>query len=87
MGRARLAALHGVATSYEPSPGRTLDVPEDTVVAVLAALGVDASTPRAVRAALDRREQEQSRALLPPTVVLRAGRPPCGALAGLPGGT
>ncbi|MEU8351659.1 hypothetical protein [Streptomyces sp. NPDC048845] len=37
MGRARLAALHGVATSYEPSPGRTLDVPEDTVVAVLAA--------------------------------------------------
>ncbi|MEU8348127.1 4-alpha-glucanotransferase, partial [Streptomyces sp. NPDC048845] len=69
------------------SPGRTLDVPEDTVVAVLAALGVDASTPRAVRAALDRREQEQSRALLPPTVVLRAGRPPCGALAGLPGGT
>ncbi|MFF4409438.1 4-alpha-glucanotransferase [Streptomyces sp. NPDC001404] len=73
MSRARLAQLHGVATSYSPSPGRTVDVPEDTVVAVLAALGVDASTPRAVRAALAEHEQDAQQRLLPPTVVLREG--------------
>ncbi|WP_327189286.1 4-alpha-glucanotransferase [Streptomyces xinghaiensis] len=85
MGRARLAALHGVATSYEPSPGRTLRVPEDTVVAVLAALGVDASTPQSVRAALDRRERAERERLLPPSVVVTTGRPPRpGTLPGLP---
>jgi 4-alpha-glucanotransferase len=72
MGRARLAALHGVATSYEPAPGRTVEVPEATVVAVLAALGVDASTPQAVRAALDEHAHWRANRLLPDTVVLRA---------------
>ncbi|MEU6080787.1 4-alpha-glucanotransferase [Streptomyces sp. NPDC047108] len=71
MGRARLAALHGVATFYEPSPGHRIDVPDDTVVAVLAALGVDASTPRAVRAALDGHAHWEANRLLPQTVVLR----------------
>ncbi|MEU8571156.1 4-alpha-glucanotransferase, partial [Streptomyces pathocidini] len=71
MGRARLAALHGVATAYEPAPGRTVRVPEETVVAVLAALGVDASTPAAVRAALDRHVHGEANRLLPDTVVLR----------------
>ncbi|WP_030249774.1 4-alpha-glucanotransferase [Streptomyces violens] len=85
MGRARLARLHGVTTSYEPAPGRTVHVPEDTVVSVLAALGVDASTPQAVRDALDAYEYGPARALLPPTLVTREGRPP--DLAGLPGGT
>ena len=51
MALARLAALHGVATSYSPSAGVTVEVPDDTVVAVLAALGVDASTPRPARRA------------------------------------
>ena len=78
MGRlARLAAAHGVSVSYEPAPGRTAEVPEETVVAVLAALGVDASTPRALHEALERRTG-QSRALLPPTVVLRTGLRPGG---------
>ncbi|MGP4000378.1 4-alpha-glucanotransferase [Streptomyces sp. 8N706] len=76
MGRARLAALHGVATSYAPSPGRTADVPEDTVVAVLAALGVDASTPRAVRAALDAHAHGAANRLLPDTVILRVPAAP-----------
>ncbi|WP_143674783.1 hypothetical protein, partial [Streptomyces caniscabiei] len=49
---ARLAALHGVATSYSPSPDRTVAASDAAVVAVLAALDVDASTPDAVRAAL-----------------------------------
>ncbi|MEU5607441.1 4-alpha-glucanotransferase [Streptomyces sparsogenes] len=76
MGRARLAELHGVATSYEPAPGRTVRVPDETVVAVLAALGVDASTPDAVRAALERHDREERSRLLPPCVVARPGRPP-----------
>ncbi|MFJ5799763.1 4-alpha-glucanotransferase [Streptomyces decoyicus] len=85
MGRARLARLHGIATSYEPSPGRSVQIADDTVVAVLAALGVDASTPHAVRAALAAHEDGAGRALLPRTVVARPDRPP--GLARLPEGT
>ncbi|MEW2439601.1 4-alpha-glucanotransferase [Streptomyces caniferus] len=85
MGRARLARLHGIATSYEASPGRSVQITDDTVVAVLAALGVDASTPHSVRSALAAYEDGAGRALLPRTVVARPGRPP--DLAGLPEGT
>ncbi|MFK0296100.1 4-alpha-glucanotransferase [Streptomyces sp. NPDC090442] len=85
MGRARLARLHGIAPSYEPAPGRTVHVTEDTVVAVLAALGVDASTPQAVSESLAAHAETAGRALLPPTVTARAGRPP--RLPELPEGT
>ncbi|MDB1086737.1 4-alpha-glucanotransferase [Streptomyces sp. ACA25] len=85
----RLAAAHGVATSYEPAPGRRIRVPKDTVVAVLAALGVDAATPGAVREALERQDRGTDGpgpgGLLPPTVVHRPGGPP--ALPPLPAGT
>uniref|UniRef100_UPI002FDC0327 4-alpha-glucanotransferase n=1 Tax=Streptomyces sp. IBSBF 2806 TaxID=2903529 RepID=UPI002FDC0327 len=66
---ARLAALHGVATSYQPSPDRTVTASAAAVVRVLAALGVDAGSPPAVRAALAARERELRERLLPPTVV------------------
>lgn len=82
----RLAALHGVATSYSPSPGRTVAATDTAVVAALTALGVDASTPDAVRAALAAREAEARERLLPPTVVCWGGSPPA-ALAALPAGT
>lgn len=49
---ARLARTHGVATGYDGPNGR-VGVAPDTIVAVLGALGVDAGTPAAVRAALD----------------------------------
>lgn len=45
MDRVRLAGLYGVDVTYRPAPETEIAVPEDTVVAVLAALGVDASTP------------------------------------------
>ncbi|MGR8010528.1 4-alpha-glucanotransferase [Streptomyces hypolithicus] len=89
MGLARLAALHGVATSYQPSAHRTLQVPDGTVIAVLAALGVDARTPDAVLAALDAHESAAARRLLPATVVSWTGEDgpqPPPALAGLPAG-
>ncbi len=82
----RLAALHGVATSYSPSPDTTVPASAAAVTRALAALGVDASTDEAVRAALAVREQEITERLLPPTVVGRGARPP-EALAALPEGT
>ncbi|MET9665892.1 4-alpha-glucanotransferase [Streptomyces sp. NPDC006475] len=91
MGLARLAALHGVATDHTPSEGVTVPVPEATVVAVLAALGVDASDDTAVRDALDHAESVAASRLLPPTVVLwREDTAPFSlprALAELPAGT
>ncbi len=83
---ARLAALHGVATSYRPSADRTVAASDTAVTAVLAALGVDAGTPDAVRQALAARETELRERLLPPTVVCWGGRAPA-ALAALPDGS
>ncbi|MFF8590570.1 4-alpha-glucanotransferase [Streptomyces sp. NPDC015220] len=83
----RLAGLHGVATSYDPAPGRTVAASADAIVAVLAALDVDASTPEATRAALEARERELARRLLPPTVAGWSDAGPPAALAALPPGT
>ncbi|MEU5279624.1 4-alpha-glucanotransferase [Streptomyces asoensis] len=85
-GLARLAALHGVATSYQPSPDRTVTASAAAVTRALAALGVDAGTPQAVREALTARERELGERLLPPTVVCWRGNP-CEPLAALPEGT
>ncbi|MET7622328.1 4-alpha-glucanotransferase [Streptomyces sp. NPDC005408] len=87
MGLARLAALHGVATAYAPSEGVSVPVPDATVVAVLAALGVDASTPSALRDALARAESAAAERLLPPTVVLWSEGHVPAALTGLPADT
>ncbi|HLL34415.1 MAG TPA: 4-alpha-glucanotransferase [Streptomyces sp.] len=84
---ARLAELHGVATSYRPSPDRTVAASAAAVVRVLGALGVDAGTPQAVRAALAVRTRERDERLLPPTVVCWGGGPLPQALAALPPGT
>ncbi|MEU6889974.1 4-alpha-glucanotransferase [Streptomyces viridosporus] len=82
----RLAALHGVATSYRPSPDRTVAASATAVTRALAALGVDASTPGAVRAALTAARREGDERLLPPTVVGWGTAAPA-ALAALPEGT
>ncbi|QER88971.1 4-alpha-glucanotransferase [Streptomyces tendae] len=82
----RLAALHGVATSYSPSPDVTVAASATAVTLALAALGVDTSTDAAVRDALAARAQEIAERLLPPTVVGRGTRAP-DALAALPAGT
>ncbi|GAA2395509.1 MULTISPECIES: 4-alpha-glucanotransferase [Streptomyces] len=82
----RLADLHGVATAYSPSPDRTVAASAAAVALTLAALGVDASTPGAVRAALAARERELGARLLPPTVVGWGSGPPA-ALAALPEGS
>lgn len=86
MGLSRLAALHGVATSFSPSADVTVSVPDDTVTAVLAALGVDADTPAEVRRSLAAAESAAASRLLPPTVVVWSGEPLPAALTGLPAG-
>jgi 4-alpha-glucanotransferase len=79
----RLAGHHGVATRYVDWRGRETAVAPDTLAAVLAALGVDASTPSSVRAELDR-HRERARGLPPNLVVRRAaGRTAGGILAAL----
>ncbi|MER5217447.1 4-alpha-glucanotransferase [Streptomyces sp. NPDC002838] len=83
---ARLAELYGVATSYSPSPDRTVAASATAVTRVLAALGVVADTPGAVRAALAARERELRERLLPPTVVCWSGGT-AAALDALPAGT
>ncbi|ROP41576.1 4-alpha-glucanotransferase [Saccharothrix texasensis] len=64
---AALAEAHGVATHYEDANQRRADVDPDVVVAVLAQLDVDASTPEAVRRALAAPKPP------PSTIVLREG--------------
>ncbi|HMC72551.1 MAG TPA: 4-alpha-glucanotransferase, partial [Mycobacteriales bacterium] len=65
---AKLAAAHGVAIEYKDQLERTVEVSSDSVVAVLRALGVDATTPSAVAAAL---EDVERRSATPPVVVMR----------------
>ncbi|MFJ3171210.1 4-alpha-glucanotransferase [Streptomyces roseus] len=84
---ARLAALHGVATTYKPAEDVTVRVPEATVAAVLRELGVDCSTPKAVREQLAEAGREVSGRLLPPVLVWWAGSQPPAELAALPPGT
>ncbi len=67
---ARLAGAHGVATWYGGWRGGRVEVSEQTVVTVLGALGVDASTPEAVEAALAEAEERPWRRTLPPVVVV-----------------
>ncbi|MFC7305486.1 4-alpha-glucanotransferase [Streptomyces monticola] len=83
---ARLAELYGVATSYSPAPGHTVQAPRSAVVAVLAALGADASDPASLAESLARAEAARRERLLPPTVVQWADGEPA-FLAGLPSGT
>ncbi|MQA84182.1 MAG: 4-alpha-glucanotransferase [Streptosporangiales bacterium] len=68
----RLARAYRVETGYQDFRRRQVSASADTLVAVLAALGVDASTPGSVRAELERVEAERGRRMLPPTVVIRA---------------
>ncbi|MET9853301.1 4-alpha-glucanotransferase [Streptomyces sp. NPDC006450] len=84
---ARLAALYGVATTYQPAEDVTLRVPEATVAAVLRQLGVDTDTPESVRAHLTAAEHDAAHRLLPRVLVWWAGSRPPVELGTLPPGT
>ncbi len=69
----RLAELFGIATQFWDWKGRRVDVTDETVIKVLAALGVDASTPKAADEAVLAQLDRPWRRVLPPVVVTRAG--------------
>ncbi len=68
-----LAEAYQVATDYWDWQGRHVEVSEATIVAVLAALGVDATTPQARVDALLDHHLAGWRHMLPPTLVLTQG--------------
>ena len=70
----QLAHALSVATEYWDWQGRHVEVGDETLVAVLAGLGVDASTPEATSAALQEQEELPWRRLLPACLAVRDGR-------------
>ena len=70
-----LATALGVATEFWDWQGREAFVPAATVVAVLAALGADASTPQAAAQSLAARRRQRWRRTVPACTVVRAGEP------------
>ena len=68
-----LAAAHGVATSYEDWSRKPVAVSQSAVVAALAALDVDASSPQAITASLAALESARWAEVLPPVVVVTQG--------------
>jgi 4-alpha-glucanotransferase len=68
-----LAGRFGIATDYQDWSGRRIDVPESTLVAVLAACGVPAATEQERAAALTAHERAHWSRALPPTILARAG--------------
>jgi 4-alpha-glucanotransferase len=71
-----LAGAYGIATEFWDWRGRPVAVTAETIVAVLAALDVDAGTPAAVSDALLERRRDEWRRMLPPCLVIRAASAP-----------
>ena len=72
---ADLAARHRVATEYNDANGRHVVVPDDTLIAVLGALGVAAADEEERLAALRAHDRAYWSRSLPPVIVMRAGTP------------
>ncbi|MBO3736478.1 4-alpha-glucanotransferase [Actinoplanes flavus] len=68
-----LAEAHGVATWFENWRRKRTDVAAESVIGVLGMLGVDASTPAAVRASLAAARRRDTGDRLPGTIVVREG--------------
>ena len=68
-----LAEAHGVATWYEDWHRERRDVSAESVIGVLGLLGVDATSPASITAALTEIRSARERHRLPGTVVVRHG--------------
>jgi 4-alpha-glucanotransferase len=77
-----LARAHGVATAWTTDRGRRVTVGTETLVAVLAAFGVDAGSPRAAARALAEHRRALAARPLPLCPTVRAGQTGVTALAG-----
>jgi 4-alpha-glucanotransferase len=70
-----LADAHGVGTTYQGWDGLPHEVAPDTLIRVLAALGVQADTDELIEKALADAELAPWRRVLPPAVVMQEGEP------------
>jgi 4-alpha-glucanotransferase len=70
-----LADAHGVGTTYQGWDGLPHEVAPDTLIRVLAALGVRAETDELIEKALADAELAPWRRMLPPAVVMQEGEP------------
>nr|WP_239579360.1 4-alpha-glucanotransferase [Microlunatus panaciterrae] len=68
-----VAAAYGVATEYYDFHGTHVQVAEETITAVLAAMDVDVSSPAAAAAALRTRDEQRWVRMLPPCLVVQQG--------------
>ena len=71
-----LADAHGIATGFWDWQGRQREIPAATIVAVLRALDVDASSPDAAAAALEAHRRAPWTRMLPHCLVTRQGWSP-----------
>ncbi|MEL4358704.1 MULTISPECIES: 4-alpha-glucanotransferase [unclassified Luteococcus] len=72
---AELADHFGIASEFWDWKGRQTQISEETVVAVLKSLEIDASTPQKAQEAVDELRMRPWRRSLPPCVVLEQGQP------------
>ncbi len=71
----QLAKINGIATSYIDQLGTYVEIRDEVLVSVLAALGVDASTEQAIADSYAEAKQRIADTLLPPTIVKFIGKP------------
>jgi 4-alpha-glucanotransferase len=71
---ARLAELFGISTEFWDWKGRQTLISDETVVRILKAMGIDASTDEAANAAVVEQEEKPWRRRLPPCVVIESGK-------------
>ena len=69
-----LAELFGIATEFWDWKGRRRQIADTTVTAILAALGVDASSPEAAASAAERQRNRDWSRSLPPCLVVEEGQ-------------
>ena len=71
----QLAKINGISTSYIDQLGTYVEIRDEVLVSVLAALGVDASTEQAITDSYAEARQRIADTLIPPTVVKFIGKP------------
>ena len=70
----QLAKLNGISTSYIDQLGTYVEIRDEVLVSVLAALGVDASSDEAIAASYELTKQRIADTLVEPTIVKFIGK-------------
>ena len=70
----QLAKASGLSTSFFDQLGTYTEISDEALVAVLAALGIDASSDEAIAHSLELHDRHQRAQLIPPTIVATVGK-------------